>query len=227
MDEKQKARDAIAKLRLEMPNVARVQWVSAVMYRLAGEYDKAMRSYDRCLELNPAEQLVTKWGRARVLMYRRQYDEALSELDQARAVEPDHPLVNAFRAQVLLLSGKPEIACEEMQEVLSKNPQIDGLRPLLAQCLSAVGKHDEARAQLTERVKEVACMDHDIPYWVATAYAMEGDRDEALAWLEKAISLGNENVPWFETNPAWEGLRNDEGFRNLMHRLSRASTTTR
>jgi eukaryotic-like serine/threonine-protein kinase len=214
--EKQKARDAIAKLRLEMPNDARVQWVSAVMYRLAGEYDKALKSYDRASELNPAEQVVTSWGRARVLMYQGRYDEALLELDQARAAEPDHPLVNAIRAQVLLVSGKPEMACEVMQEVLRQNPQIDGLRPLLAQCLSAVGKHEEARAQLTERVKEVACMDHDIPYWVATAYLMEGETDEALAWLEKAISLGNENLPWFRNNPAWEELHDDARFRELM-----------
>ena len=217
--EKQEARDAIDKLRLEMPNDARVQWVSGVMYRLAGEYDKALKSYDRAFELNPAEQIVTRWGRARVFMYQHRYDEALLELDRARAVEPDHPFVIGFRAQVLLVSGKPDIACELMQEVLLKNPQIDGLRPLLAQCLSAVGKHQEARAQLTERVKEVACMDHDIPYWVATAYAMEGERDEALAWLEKAISLGNENLPWFQSNPAWEELHDDIRFRELMHRL--------
>ena len=214
--EKQKARDAIAKLRVEMPNDARVEWISAYMYRLAGEYDKALKSYARSSELNPAEKVVTGFGRARVLMYQRRYDEALLELDQAKGEEPDHPMVNAMRAEVLLVSGKPEVASEVLQELLSRNPQMDGVRPLLAQCLSAVGRHDEARAQLTDRVKEVASMDHDIPYWVATAYAMEGERDEALAWLEKAISLGNENLPWFRNNPAWEGLRNDARFRELM-----------
>ena len=216
--EKQKARDAIAKLREELPNDARVQWVSGVMYRLAGEYDQALRSYDRAGELNPAEQLVTRWGRARLLMYQGRYDEALLQLDQARA-ESDHPLVNTFRAQVLLVSGKSEVACEAMQEVLRNNPQIDGIRPLLAQCLSAVGKHEEARAQLTERVKEVASMDHDISYWLATAYAMEGQTGEALEWLEKAIGMGNENLPWFMANPAWKEMHEDPRFRELMQGL--------
>jgi len=218
-EEKQKARDAIANLRQEMPNDALVQWVSAVMYRLAGEYDKALKSYDRASALNPAAKIVTSWGRARVLLYQGRYDEALKELDQTRAEEPDHPFINGFHAQVLLVSGKPEIACELLHEVLVKHPHIDGLRPLFAEALSAVGKHEEARAQLTERVKEIACMDHDIPYWLATAYAMEGEKHEALAWLEKAISLGNENLPWFKTNPAWEGLHDEVRFRELMNEL--------
>lgn len=216
--EKQKARDAIAKLRQELPNDARVQWVSGVMYRLAGEYDQALRSYDRADELNPAEQIVTRWGRARLLMYQGRYDEALLTLDQARA-ESHHPLISAFRAQVLLVAGKSEMACEAMQEVLRNNPQMDGIRPLLAQCLSAVGKHEEARAELTDRVKEVASMDHDISYWLATAYAMEGQTSEALEWLLIAIGLGNENLPWFQTNPAWKEMHEDPRFRELMQGL--------
>jgi serine/threonine-protein kinase len=217
--EKQKAQNQMARLRLEAPNDARVQWVSAVMYRLAGEYDKALKSYDRSSELNPGERVVVSWGRARIFMYQGRYDEALSELDQASAIEPGHPLVNAFRAQVLLLRGDPTAASELFQQILLTHPQIDGVRPLLAQSLSALGKHEAARAQLTERVKEVASIDHDIPYWLATAYAMEGEQEEALRWLEKAISLGNENLPWFKTNPAWQSLRDDVRFQRVMDGL--------
>jgi serine/threonine-protein kinase len=217
--EKQKAQNQIARLRLEAPNDARVQYVSAVMYRLAGEYDKALKSYDRSSELNPVERLVVSWGRARIFMYQGRYDEALSELDYASALEPNHPLVSAFRAQVLLLRGDPAAASQLFQEVLLTHPQIDGVRPLLAQSLSALGKHEAARAQLTERVKEVASIDHDVPYWLATAYAMEGEEEEALRWLEKAISLGNENLPWFKTNPAWQSLRDDVRFQRLMNGL--------
>ena len=217
--EKQKARSQIARLRIEAPNDARVQSVSAVMYRLAGQYDKALQSYDRCSELNPFERVVISWGRARIFMYRGRYDEALFELDYASAIEPNHPLERTFRARVLLLRGDPAAASELLQAVLLSHPQMDGVRPLLAQALSALGEHEAARAQLTERVKEVASFDHDIPYWLATAFAMEGAQEEALRWLEKAISLGNENLPWFKTNPAWQGLRDDARFQRLMDGL--------
>nr|MBA3357727.1 protein kinase [Pyrinomonadaceae bacterium] len=199
--EKQKARIQIAKLRLEAPNNAGVHFVSGVLYRLDGEYDKALQSFDRMLRLNPAERLTVSWNRARMLMYRGRYDDALLELDQGAAIEPDHPFLRIFRAKVLAVRGDSAAASELMQEVLVNHPEMDGVRPLLAQCLSALGEHGAARAQLTERVKQVALADLDIPYWLASAYAVEGERDEAFKWLERAISLGNENLPWFESNP--------------------------
>ena len=217
--EKQKARIQASKLRREAPNNAAVHYVSGVLYRLDGDYDKALRSYDRMLRLNPAERLVASWARARMNMYQGHYDEALRELDQGAEIEPDHPFIGAFRAQVLLLRGDPTTASEMLQDVLVNHPEMDGLRPLLAQSLSALGKHEGARAQLTDRVKEVAACDHDIPYWLASAYAMEGELDDAFQWLEKAISLGNENLPWFESNPAWQSLHDHPRFQQLMSRV--------
>jgi tetratricopeptide (TPR) repeat protein len=96
---------------------------------------------------------------------------------------------------------------------------MDGIRPLLAICLSQQGEHEAARAELNERVFESAAADHDIAYWLASAYALEGMTDEAFEWLERAISLGNENRPWFEADANWEALRGDERFRRLMNRI--------
>ena len=106
-----------------------------------------------------------------------------------------------------------------LREVIRNHPEIEGIRPLLAQCLSTLGDHEGARRELTERVKEAAAADHDVPYWLASAYALEGERDEAFKWLEHAINLGNENRPWFESNPAWAALRDDPRFDELMNRI--------
>ena len=217
--EKQNARIQLARLRREAPNNPTVHFVSGVLYRLDGDYDKALRSFDRLLVLNPTERLVVGWNRARILMYQARYDEALLELDQVTAIEPSHPLLRFYRAELLFFRGDLTTAVDLLQEVLLQNPEIDGVRALLAQCLSATGEHEAAQAQLTERVKEVATIDYDIPYWLASAYAAEGQRDEALEWLEKAISLGNENLPWFESNPVWKPFHNDSRFRKLMHRV--------
>ncbi|MGI8997334.1 MAG: TPR end-of-group domain-containing protein, partial [Pyrinomonadaceae bacterium] len=54
----------------------------------------------------------------------------------------------------------------------------------------------------------------------ASAYAKLGMDDEAFHWLERAITLGNENRPWFEANPVWAELRDDPRFRELMERIA-------
>jgi serine/threonine-protein kinase len=215
------ARERIAGLRREAPNWASVHFVSAVLSRLDGRYDAAIRSFERMLRLNPSERIVATWCIARIHMYQGRFDLALADFDRVSVAEQNHPLAKAYRAQVLFYLGHSEAAADILTSVLTDNPELNAIRPLLAIALSAQGKHAEARAQLTERVKEVAALDWDGPYWVASAYAMEGEPDEAFKWLDKAISAGNENLPWFESNPIWQPLRSDERFEQLMQRIRR------
>jgi tetratricopeptide (TPR) repeat protein/TolB-like protein len=225
--EKRQARDLLARLRREMPNDVGVHFVSGILRRLDGDYERALRSFDRMVKLNPAERVVVSYNRARIFMYQRRFDDALLELDQGAAMEPDHPLIKTFRARVLYYRGEVEAATRLLEEVIEKNPRLDGVRPIYAICLSALGRHAEAQAQLTEQVKDVAAADHDISYWLACVYALEGERDLAFEWLERAIALGNENKLWFESDPNWERLRDDPRFQELMRKIERSRPAQR
>jgi len=184
--------------------------------RLDGNYEKALRSFERMARLNPAERVVASYNRARIFLYQGRYDEALAELDQGAVLEPDHPLIKAFRAQVLFYRGEHVKAAEILEQVLEQQPQLDGIRPIYSGFLSALGFNEEAREQLNDEVKKTADTDHDVSYWLASAYAMEGERDEALRWLRRAIALGNENKPWFERNPSWDSLKDDPEFQQII-----------
>ncbi|HEX8846301.1 MAG TPA: protein kinase [Pyrinomonadaceae bacterium] len=219
--EKRQARELLSALRREMPNDVGVHFVSGVLRRLDGDYERALRSFDRMVRLNPAERVVASYNRARIFVYERRFDDALLELDQGAAMEPDHPLIKTFRARVLYYRGEVEEAARLLKEVIEKNPRLDGVRPIYAICLSALGRHAEARAQLTEQVKDVAAADHDISYWLASVYALEGEREQAFEWLERAVALGNENKMWFESDPNLESLRDDARFQELMRKIDR------
>jgi serine/threonine-protein kinase len=106
-----------------------------------------------------------------------------------------------------------------LEEVLRQNPHFEAAQPLLAWCLSARGDHDGARALITERVREVAAADHDVAFWLASFYAMEGMTDEAVDWVQRAVSLGNENFPLFEKSPKLDAVRSDPRFAALMSDL--------
>jgi serine/threonine-protein kinase len=220
--EKKQARELLSTLRREMPNDVGVHFTSGVLRRLDGDYERALRSFDRMVKLNPAERVVVSYNRARIFMYQRRFDDALLELDQGAAMEPDHPLIKTFRGRVLYYRGEVEAAARLLEEVLEKNPRLDGVRPIYAICLSRLGRHAEAQAQLTEQVKDVAAADHDISYWLACVYALENERDLAFEWLERAIMLGNENKPWFESDSNWERLRDDPRFNDLMQKIERS-----
>ena len=217
--QKQKARSAVDLLRDEYPNDPGVHFVRGVVARLDGDYEKALRSFDRMVRLNPGERVLASYNRARIFMYQREYEEAFRELDQGAAVEPEHPLILVFRARVLYYKGQVDEAIKILQQVLQRHPQIDGVRPILAICLSAQSQHTKANEQLTPKVRQVAEADYDISYWLASAYLLQGRQVEALRWLETAISLGNENYPWFESDPNWTDMHEDPRFVELMTRI--------
>ncbi|HEY9405297.1 MAG TPA: protein kinase [Pyrinomonadaceae bacterium] len=225
--EKAKARAAVENLRHEATNDVGVQFVASYLYRLDGDYERSLRSLDRMLSLNPAERVVVSYNRARVLMYQGRMDEAMRALDEGARIEPDHPFVRTFRAVAFYRQGRAAEAAEILRDVLDTHPEMDGIRPHYAIALSKLGQHEAARAQLTERVKEVAEADHDAPYWIATAYAVEGMRDQAFKWLERAINRGNENLPWFRSNPDWAALRDDPRFEMLMGRIEKSHAQAR
>src|SRR5215213_2472182 len=225
--QKQKAREAVDALRNEYPNDPGVQFVRGVVARLDSDYEKALRSFDRMVRLNPGEKVLASYNRARIFMYQRQYEEALRELDEGAELEPEHPMIKVIRARVLFYRTEIDAAARILQQVLQRHPQMDGIRPILAICLSAQGQHTKANEQLTQKVRLVAEADYDISYWLASAYLLQGRQVEALRWLETAIHLGNENHPWFESDPNWTDMHEDPRFVELMNGIKSRQETTR
>jgi len=217
--EKDRARETAEKLVRESPNDPGVHFQRGVIARLDGEYEKALRCFERMARLSPAEKVVSSYNRARIFTYQGDYERAIKELDQGATIEADHPLIKTFRARALYYHGDLVKAAEILEQVLEQQPQLDGIRPIYATFLSALGFNEEARAQLTEEVIETANTDHDVSYWLASAYAMEGERAEALKWLRRAIELGNENRAWFEKDKNWDALRDDPEYQEIIQSM--------
>ena len=215
--DKAKALAEVNRARREAPNEPVVHFVKALLHRLNGEYGRALRSYDRLVRLDPAAHVVASYSRAMVHMYMGNFDEAFRQLDNAG--EPDNPLVRTFRALALYYTGKTDEAAELMKQVVTKHPDLHGIRPFMAMFLSAQGKHEEALSQITDNVKRNGEVDADIAYSIASVYALEGMNDDAFEWLERSLALGNANRPCFESDPNWTTLRSDPRFAELMQNL--------
>jgi eukaryotic-like serine/threonine-protein kinase len=219
--DKDRALETVAGLLREAPTDPRILYVAGMLYRLDGLYDQALAVFDKLLELNPQDVVIVSYNKARVYTHQRLFDQAVEELERARAVEPDHPLVKTFLAMCYFNQGRVDDAQALMEDVLAHHPHFDGLQPVLAWCLSAKGEHERARALITDRVKETAAADHDIAFWLASFYAMEGMTDEALEWVRRAVRLGNENYPLFADSRKLDVLRGDPRFQELLEDLKR------
>ncbi|MCA1629262.1 MAG: tetratricopeptide repeat protein [Acidobacteria bacterium] len=214
--EKRKARAEVARMRREAPNEAVVYFVKATLHRLDGEYERAIRAYDRLVQLDPAAYVVVACNRALISVFEGRLDAAAGELEQALSAEPDNPLAQALRSLACYYAGDTQAAVVLLRRLLERHPNMPGIRPFLALALSATGEHEAARAELTGQVVENASVDGDAAYWLASVYALEGDADAAFDWLARAVRLGNENRAFFERDRNWAKLRDDPRFVELL-----------
>ncbi len=217
--EKKKARAEIKSLQHQFPNDAPLYFVKGTMHRLDGEYDASLKAWERLSRFDPLAKVVSSYNRSRIFIYLGEGEKALHELDEGAKVEPNHPLIRIFRSFALFYLDRVDEAIEIISDVLNKNPKMDGIRPVYAIFLASQGRREEAYAQITDETKALSKADHDMAYWLAQAYALLGEKDEAFKWMEKAIKLGNENRPWFEKDKCIASLRDDPRFAELMKRI--------
>ncbi len=219
--EKKKARAEIKTLQEQFPNDAPLYFVKGIMHRLDGEYDKSLKAFEKLARLDPAARVVAAYNRARIFLYQKRFDEAMREIGKGIKVEPNHPMLRIFHAATLFHRGDREEGIEMLAKVIAENPQMDGIRPLLAAFLAGVGRKEDARAQLTDEALALAKSDHDMAYWVGEAYSQLGEKDLAFKWLNRAVKLGNENKAFYLNDLCLEPLRDDERFAELIEQMGK------
>lgn len=217
----EEARQQIRRLVRRAPNEPSVHSVAAYVYRISGQYELALAAWDRLLKISPTDLVYASSNRARIYIYQRDYDKAEAELAKGLAFEPNHPLLRSYVAVVDYYRGQIEKATMVMEDVLAKNPDLHSQKLFLAYCYLARGERDRAFELIDDRVFEIARADQDVAFRLATAYALAGRNNEAIEWLERSISMGNENYPWIAGNPNWEGLRDEPKFKEILEDLRR------
>jgi eukaryotic-like serine/threonine-protein kinase len=217
--EKRKARAEIEILRKQFPNEAPLFFVKGVIHRLDGEYEESLKAFEKLSRLDPAARAVSAYNRSRIFIYMGDFESAMQEIERGEKAEPGHPMLKIFRSAVYFYRGDAEEAIVLMDKVLEQNPQMDGIRPLYAIYLAGAGRREDAMAQLSEEALALSKADHDMAFWVASTYALLGEKDLAFKWLEKAIKLGNENKPFFLRDNNLASLREDPRFDELMERI--------
>jgi len=217
--EKKKARAEMVLLQKQFPNEAVLYFMKGVINRLDGNYEESLKAFEKLSRLDPAARAVCAYNRARIFIYKQDYDQAIKEIERGEKAEPDHPMLKIFRSGVYYYRGDKQMAIDLMSKVLEEHPNMDGIRPLYAIYLAGSGRSEEAREQLSEEALSLSRSDHDMAYWVASTYALLGDKDLAFKWLNRAVKLGNQNKPHFQHDKSLDSLRDDPRFDELMSKV--------
>jgi eukaryotic-like serine/threonine-protein kinase len=153
------------------------------------------------------------------LYYVHHYDQTIQQLGNTIELAPDLWISYDLLGWSYEVKGQLPEAIGEYQ----KARQVEGgtiKEPLasLGRAYALQGKKAEAEKVLGE-LKEFSNHDHVPPYYFAMIYAALGDKDQAMAALEKAYEERSWYVVLLAVDPKVDSLRSDPRFKQLVQRV--------
>lgn len=212
------------------PNNPNHRLTLALNYIFLGMDDTGRDWLDGALVLMPSS-VEARLVEVQLALYEGEVSHALALAEAIVRDSPDEPFAWTGAAGVAYMGRSYDRAVEYARESLRLAPANDLFYwhftdTLLGLALVEAGDREGGEAALTSairanrsRIDEGALRP---PRWeLAAAYAALGNRAEALAWLRRAYEVGFRHPRWVAIEPAFDGLRDDGEFRNLIADLER------
>ena len=165
----------------------------------------AEQEYQRALEINPSNGSARQWH-ALLLMALGRHDEALAEIEQARALDPLSPVIDSSRIQAYYFARQYDRAIDEARRALEVEPGMLFIYYHLGQSL--VQKRDYAEA--ISVLSKAAGMSGNSDVFVMAlghANAVAGNRGEAQKAIAELAGRSQKGyVPAIYTAAIYTGL---------------------
>lgn len=174
-----------------------------------GEIDEALAAVRQAQALEPLGVIFSA-NIGMILYYGRRYQEAIAQLEATLAMDAGVDHARSFLGRTYLRLGQIDCAIDEFER---RRGTTMGSVADLAVAHALAGRRHEALAGLQYLIDALRDR-HVSAYDIATVYAALGDWQNALDALERAAEF-----PCVNLDPAFDALRAEPGFQQLMSRL--------
>ena len=211
----------------------------AMAAALVGEFNwpEAEKEFQRALELAPNDAHLHYFHGFIYLLAMGKTEAALAEIRSALALDPLSPIVNANYAFTLFTAHRYDDALQQFRKCIEMDPNFGPTHLKFSNLYAALGKWSEAEKEyhafysdapvgspnakgFAEQMRtHLATMDRRgraPETWRAVSFAMEGDREGAIAWLQKAAAHHDSEFPYGIRDPLLDSLRSDARYVEMM-----------
>ena len=182
-----------------------------------GKAGESLQEVHEAQALDPLN-IGLKCSEGRLLYYARRYDEAISRYQKALELEPGLLSNCAWLGLAYLKKGMYAEAIAELRK--ADIPDARSTLPIAA--LSAAYYLSGKKAEGLQRLGRLLALkrqrfvsSHDI----ALFYAGIGDRQQAFAWLQKAVEERAGLLVYLRVDPIWDSVRNDPRFEKIIRQV--------
>jgi serine/threonine-protein kinase len=208
-------KDLLRAIELE-PNsdLAHEQYASYLTAR--GRFDEAIAEIKTALEIDP-NSLMYQLNSGRILYQARHYDEAILQLKRVIEVNEDYSLAYAWLLLAYEMKGDSAQAYEWFMK--SQKRQKPELIELLRKAYLTSGWRG-VRQESFELKKANEQQKPSANYFaLARQCALMGDKEQAFAYLNKAIEKRQGQMIMLNVDPPFDVLRDDPRFDELVRRV--------
>jgi TolB-like protein/cytochrome c-type biogenesis protein CcmH/NrfG len=203
----------------------------------AWKWDEAEREFRRALELNPNSAGTHYFYGFSVLLPQKRIAQAREEFQTALSLDPLSSIVNTNYAVVLMADHRLPEAKAQFQKVLERDPSFMPGHYKFSQLYATTGDFADAikefqiaypnlgsfpaDAQGFARLTDASLVKaNDVVSAVAVAHTLAGNHDKAFEYLNQAVAEEDDEVVYSIRYPAFDSLRSDPRYKDVMHRLN-------
>ena len=200
------------------PNVASIRLAYGWFLMSAGRFNEATKEMEKAQELDPHSAVINR-ARGKLLYFMHRFDEAIEHFKRIVEAEPRNPInhrvlaeayeENGMYAEAIQERGAAERANGADESKIAADMELfqrSGWQAYLEKCLQ---RHmDDLK---TEYVSQMV---------IAGVTLKLGKKDEALAWLDKAVETRASGIPNLKVDPIFDSLHSDPRFAKLLGRMN-------
>ena len=202
------------------PNLAEPHMYYGWYLQALGRDAEATAAMKRGIELDPLSPLYTAWLGGLYWTIGRD-GEAIVQAQKALDLAPDFPVGLYVLGGAYAEVGRFDEAIETYREALKKYPN-QSFTWSLAGVYARAGRRAEARELMADLESGAPLRDAMDPWFIAGAYVLLGEHDEAMKWLERAYEARSLFLPGVGRDRWFKPLHTDPRFRALLRRLNLA-----
>jgi TolB-like protein/Flp pilus assembly protein TadD len=191
---------------------------------LRRDYDEAHREFETALRIAP-KLFEAHYFAGRSAFAQGRFEAAAAHYQDAMRVRPDDFQTRSLLAMTYTALGRPDAALAayaDALQVIERHLELypDDARALYFGASSLVALDQRERGlEWARRAVEIDPADAGIIYNVAGVYALAGDTEAALDYLERAAGLGMLHKDWLVHDGDFLELHGHPRFRALLERL--------
>ena len=199
------------------PRLASTRVYYSLFLTARGRPDESVAQARQAEELEPFSVLAVM-SVAWALMLSRQLEAGLAQLYRVLALDPGFPDALAMMARIAEHQGRFPEAAERMRAWLVAVELPGEGADLMAEGFRREGATGYWRAMADVLGREAAAS-HHFGYALACVYSILGERDKALAQLERCYDTYPGALVFLRIDPTFDPLRSDPRFEGLLERM--------